>query len=253
MVRLKFRDFVHLLSQLHGSPTYVDVWNCQASWVIGNVPQSEFEDRLTEKQKEALDELANYVIYTVNDGAINISGQYQLDGLCYEILRKILEAESDEAVEEAIALIQKPTDQDIEELAREIIGELKKEEREHDLVQIYNSRYAMNCWDGCQGYHNITYLTQLGGKLYKCGDSYQAHHAICPHGGIWAEVADEEEALSELAAYISEVAGKYNYTKAELQDARSWFEDGMWFYECNEHGYYFLYEGDHGCPKCSDE
>ncbi len=248
---MKFRDLIHLIGQMHGSPTYVNVWNCQASWIVGNVSLEEYEDRLTDKQKEALEKLAEYVIYTVNDGAINISGQYQLDQLSYRILGEILGARNDEDVERAIEQIQTPTDEDFEALAREIISILKKEEYEGRLVRIYNSMYIWKCWDGCQGYHREIYLTQLNGRLYECGDNYYSHHACSPNGTVWTKEIDEEEALQRLTNYLSTVAERYNYTKVELQDPEDWFEEYLLIDKCDEHGHYFYYiDEPNGCPRC---
>jgi len=208
----KFRDTTHLMGQVCGSDTYVNVWNCQAEFIINGKSEDEME--LTEEQKNALEKLKNYIIYTVNNGAINFSGHYHLDELSYEILRMILDGQ----VNDAMDIISNPSEEDYREKANELISLLD----EGDYCIVRNSALDYGCWDGCQGYHNIQYVAMLDGKLVLVDNGCGHHVATSIHGGcsgyeIIKELT-EEEAVEMLVDYIKQIADKYNYTKAELEN-----------------------------------
>jgi len=209
MERIKFRDWTHLLGQIHGSNTYVNVWNCRAEFVINNIYESDIEDKLTEEQKEALERLKNYIVYTVNDGALNFSGQYQLDELSFELLGEILQGNTD-----IIETIEAPSEQEIKAKAEEIILAL----REGEYVVVRDSSLDYGCWGGCQGYHNVQYVAML--KKLVLVDNGNAHHALASTAGqyeILREIS-EQEAIEMLTKYIEQVAEKENYTKVELEN-----------------------------------
>ena len=245
MQGVRFRDFTHLLGQIYGSNTYVDVWNCQATFIIAGKSEDELE--LTEKQKEALEKLKNYVIYTVNDGAINFSGHYQLDDVAFSVLREILSTTNEEIIDAMIEAISTPTPQEIQEKAKEIIEVME----EGDYVVVYDS--GLNCWEGCQGYHNIQYVVFHNGK-YILTDNGQAHHAYCQGCEAWVVLKElsREEAIKRLAEYIDKVAEKYNYTKVELENYQldSEAERAKLLF-CEKHKrFFFDYEG---CLECYSE
>ncbi len=239
---IRFRDLTHLLSQMHGSNTYVNVWNCQAEFVIGGIYESDFEENLTEEQSEALEKLKEYIIYTVNDGAINISGMYQLDDIAYEVLRLILENE----IEDALEIISQPGEEDFREKAEELISEMD----EGDYAIVRDSALDYGCWDGCQGYHNRQYVAMLNEKLVLV-DNGDAHHAYSNAPIEIIKELTEDEAVEMLTEFIKQFAERYNYTKAELENFMLDSEFDGKMHICEKHNeIYFDYEE---CQQCYDE
>ena len=237
-MNIRFRDMTHLLSQMYGSNTYVNVWNCQAVFIIADKSEEELE--LTEKQREALEKLKNYVIYTVNDGAINISCQYQLDDVSFEVLRMILENQ----IDDALYIISEPDEDDFRKKAEELITMMD----EGEYVIVKDSALDYGCWEGCQGYHNIQWVAKLNNKLVLV-DNGDAHHAYCDANREILRELTENEAITLLSKYIKQVAKRYNYTNVELENYEldSEVEDRKMLF-CKKHNeIYFDYEE---CPQC---
>ena len=229
-------DLMHLINQMSGD-TYVNVWDCKATLVISGV--SEDELNLSDKQREALEKLKDYIIYTVNGGAINISGIYYLDMTSLEILEEILKGNT-----EVIEKIDVPSEDDIYSTARELIESMQ----EGDYATVYNSGLA--CYEGCQGYHTIEYIVKHNGR-YILTDNGQAHHAIClgcKEFKILKELT-KEEAVERLAEYIKQVAEKSNYTKLEVKNYMldSELDNAKMLY-CEKHKRFYF--DDVGCPDC---
>ena len=243
MEGVRFRDLTHLIGQLYGSDTYVNVWNCKAEFCICGKSEEELE--LTEEQKRALEELKNYIIYTVNNGAINFSGQYQLDDVSYEVLRMILENNIDDALE----IISKPSEEDFRERARELISLMD----EGDFAVVRDSAIDYGCFDGCQGYHNRQYIAVLNGKLVLVDNGCGHHVSTDLYGGcsgyeILREIT-EDEAIEMLAKFIEQVAERYSYTKVEVESYELDSEaQSCKMLLCKKHNeIYFDYEE---CPAC---
>jgi hypothetical protein len=189
---------------------YVNAWNCRATIVTTDGELN--EDELSEEQREAIEEVKNYIIYTVNRGALNISGQYYPNDTAEKIFEEILRGNC-----EAIKGIRAITETDITEKARQLISEL----REHELIEISDT--GLQCSEFCHGYHNKRYLTRINGELRVVDDGY-GHHVMfsSPRGviaslGISISDITEGEALKELSEHIRAIADKYDYTKAELE------------------------------------
>jgi hypothetical protein len=189
---------------------YVNAWNCRATIVTTDGELN--EDSMSEKQREAIEALKEYIIYSVNQGALNWSGEYYPDDLAVEIFEEILRGNC-----EAIQRIGDISDREITEKAREMISEL----REHELLEISDT--GLQCSEFCHGYHNKRYLTRINGELKVVDDGY-GHHAMfsTPRGvvaslGISISDLTEGEALKELSEHIRAIADKYDYTKAEFE------------------------------------
>jgi hypothetical protein len=195
------------VERLDSEDIYVNVWDCQATLCVGEKTEEDFS--LTQEQKDALEKLKEYVIYTENGGAINWSGQYFLSDYSVGLLKAILEGRVD-----AVSEIEPPTDEDYKIKAKQILNLLKAGEIK--AVEVYNS--IIRCYEGCQGYHVHQWLTYEQGQLifHRSG----AHHA--GYGDWWGEKAEpitESKALDEIAEWLSQLAKKWDWTKRELLEA----------------------------------
>jgi len=219
---------------------YIDVWDCKAELIIDGKSEKELRLKLSSEQKKALEKLKEYVIYTVNGGAINWSGQYYFDDFSTELLKKILAGELD-----ALDAIEKPTDKDFEEKARKLIEEMEEEEWQ----TVYSSALAFGCANGCREFHYEEYLTKKDNKLILF-DNGKAHHAICINPERKAIVISTEEAIQKLTDYLKALANKYNWTKTELKDFE--IESSTTVIEvkyCQKHNVFYLNIFDN-CPYC---
>ena len=245
MEGIKFRDFWHLVRMLCGSNTYVDVWNCTAKWIINGIHEDEFIDKLTDKQKEALEKLKDYVIYTVNGGAINVSGCYQLDEKALSILKEVLSTKDEEIIDTMIEAISEVDEKEIIEKAEELIDLMA----EGDYVIVRDSRLDYGCWDGCQGYHNVEYIVYHNNK-YILTDNGLGHHVYSNAEGYTVlKELTRDEAIKYLAEYIKQICERYNYTKLELEDYTidSELDDAKLLF-CEKHKkFYFDYEECYDC------
>ncbi len=218
---------------------YVNVWNCKPEVVING--KSENELNLSEAQKRALEKLKEYVVYTVNNGALNWSGQYPFDDFSLDLLKEILEGKTD-----VVQQIEKPTDKDFEEKAKELIEELE----EGDWQTVYSSALAYGCADGCRGYHYEEYVTKKNGELVLF-DNGQAHHALCLKPERKTIVLSKEDAIQKLKEYLSALAERYDWTKRELEDFElESLSTGIKLEYCDRHDFFFFnYEEE--CPYCA--
>ncbi len=205
---------------------FICVWDCKAKIVIDG--ETLDESKLDEKQREAIERLKEYVIYTENNGAINWSGRYEFSNFSLELLERILKGET-EAIEE----IEDANDEDIEKKAFEMLNEL----RDNELIEVYNSAISHNCADGCQGYHNHKYITKQNEKLYLVDDGYGHHVAFSVRGRIVATVGvsmkeiSYEEAKERVAEYLRTLVDRYVWTKRELRD---YGKSELKLYECDK-------------------
>jgi hypothetical protein len=204
------RAIVKLLypvERLDSEDVYVNVWNCRATLVIGEKTEKDFA--LSEDQKDALERLKEYVVYTENGGAINWSGQYFLSEYSVGLLKAILEGRT-----YVINEVDVPTDEDYKIKAEQVLGLLKAGEIK--AVEVYDS--GIRCCEGCQGFHVHQWLTCEQGQLVLHGSG--AHHA--GYGDWWGEktkVVSESEAFADVVDWLKELAKKWDWTKRELLEA----------------------------------
>jgi len=193
---------------------YINVWNCQASIVL-DTKEILDEDQLTDEQREAVETLKKYVIYTVHESAINRSGLYDFNEVAEDILDDVLRGNTD-----AVNAIRALTEEDISEKATELIRNLGEKE----LVEVENSRIAYGCSEFCRGYHNHQWLTRIGGALKIVDDGYGHHHGFSRGGrlvttlGVSTSDITEEDALDKLVEYIRTVCDRYDYSIYEVKN-----------------------------------
>ena len=238
MEGIKFRDLTHLAAQLGGSDTYVNVWDCRARLIVNGHDEDELN--LSDEQRNAIEELKRYVVYTVNQGAINFSGHYHFDDVSLEVLRMILEGD----IKDALDVIRKPTDKDFKQKATNLIELME----EGDYCTIYSSALTYGCWDGCQGYHNEQYVTLINGK-YMLLDNGNAHHALSNSPRCVVREVSKSEAIEMLADYLRAVACRENYTVAELENYTYDSEYTSRITICEKHNTYYFPEVEN-CPMC---
>jgi hypothetical protein len=195
--------------------TYLNVFDCQAKFLINGKELD--EEKLTEKQREALEQLKNYVIYTENSGAINLSGIYSLSSFSFELLQKILSSTDEDELDEIIYQISKPTEKEILEKAVELVENLN----DYELIKVRDTKILL-CYDNCQGYHNRAYVTKINNKYYIVDDGYGHHHAWSKNGKVVASLGVEmneiakEEAIQKVKEFLELIVDKYDYTREEL-------------------------------------
>ena len=189
------------------------VWNCRAILYVNGQPLD--EEKLSDKQREAIERIKDYVIYTVNGGAINWSGIYEFDAFSLLLLSKVLKGDT-----ECVKEIDEPEDSDFREVAKRIISGL----RSCEGVMVYSSALSCGCSDLCRGYHNHKYVIKSrSGKLGLFDDGFGHHvafstaHGITPTlGARLVKVISEDEAIELLADYLRLRAERERWTKAEL-------------------------------------
>ncbi|MEM2030739.1 MAG: hypothetical protein QXV35_05280 [Archaeoglobaceae archaeon] len=201
------------MKRMEWEDAFINVWDCKAKIVIDG--ETLDESKLDEKQREALERLKEYVVYTENNGALNWSGRYEFSEFSLELLERILKGET-EAIEE----IEDASDEDIEKKAIEMLSEL----RDNELIEVYDSALSYNCADGCQGYHNHKYITKQNNKFYLVDDGYGHHVAFSVAGRIVATTGvtmteiSYEEAKERVVEYLRTLVDRYAWTKRELRD-----------------------------------
>jgi len=195
-----------------GRKMYVNVYNLQAEIVLDNGEVLN-EKELTDSQREAIEKLKSYIIYTVNHGAINFSGEYEFNEIAYEIFNEIMSGNTD-----AIAEIRDVEEEDIEKRAEELIQNLEDDE----LIEVYDS--GLHCSDYCRGYHNRKFISKRGGEFLLVDNGY-GHHVAFSIGrrvvaslGVTTEKISKEEAIEMLKEHLRELTKKYNFTVRELKN-----------------------------------
>lgn len=232
---------------------YVDVWNCQAKIML-NKQTPLNEEKLSEQQREALEKLKYYVIYTENGGAINWSGIYPFSYFSLRLLEKILAGDVD-----VISQIEEPTDEDFRRKAEEMIKSLENDE----LVLVYDSALACGCSDWCQGYHQHEYITRKDEKYLLVDDGY-GHHCTFLVGrenvasiGIILREIKVEDAIERLVSYLEKNKQEQALTMSQdfkgITATRKELREGGYFHQAKLIVLRNLWRQKKGLPSVEEE
>jgi len=246
--------FVEAIFAFEGKIAWViDVWDCHGvlkkqSWGVGRGCMPElpkgFEWRvigegwfsLPIKKDMELSESQEKMIEKVLFEAVNRYGMINKSGI-YPVYSSDLER-LDKALQGNLKL------EKTENIVNRILDLLKKNPNRALLV--WSSAWGYGCWEGCQGYHQETYLF-FDGERFNTFE-YGAHHAVCI--GMWdinPRSINEKEAVSLTTSFVEHIRKDEDVYKDEAEDFINSLELNTIKY-CEKHGYYFDY--GYGCEDC---
>jgi len=247
-------SWIEMFLALDGKTAWViDVWDChgvlkQRSWGIGkgctpelpkelewkNIGEGwftipvQYGIELDEKQEDLIEEVLFEVVN--RNGMINRSGIYpvfssDIERMIKAFQKKLKPAKTDDVVDEIVKLLRRSP---------------------NEALLVWSSAWGYGCWEGCQGYHQETYLF-FDGKKFNSFE-YGAHHVTCK--GMW-DINPTDISEKEVRQLITEFVEETKKDEKIYDDEIECFVGSLDLSSiklCKKHGYYF--DTGYGCEEC---